>query len=101
MEVDLKRGIYKREATACSYQEEEWPEEFIFHGARDDMRCRSSDEGGITFAFIRLDRAMQVLILHWLSPGQEDGLVSGAEVKSAFAIKALGPLIRFIHQQAD
>jgi hypothetical protein len=36
VEVNLKRGVYKREATACNYQEEEWPEEFIFHGAKDD-----------------------------------------------------------------
>jgi len=51
VEVDLKRGIYKREATACNYQEEEWPEEFIFHGAKndievDDMNVMSADEGG-------------------------------------------------------
>jgi len=50
VEVDLKRGIYKREATACNYEEEEWPEEFIFHGAKndidvDDMNVMSADEG--------------------------------------------------------
>jgi hypothetical protein len=57
-EVNLKSGISEREATACNYEEEEWPEEFIFHGAGDDINVDdmdvddsdviASDEGGIT-----------------------------------------------------
>jgi hypothetical protein len=57
-EVNLKRGIREREATAYNYNAEEWPEEFIFHGARDDRNVISSDEGGSLIALIRLDRAM-------------------------------------------
>jgi len=60
VEVDLKSGVYEREATACNDYEEEWPEEFIFHGASDDNDVISSDEGGITVASIRLDRASKV-----------------------------------------
>jgi len=37
-EVDLKRGIRERQATAYNHNAEEWPEEFIFHGAGDDMK---------------------------------------------------------------
>jgi hypothetical protein len=55
VEVDLKRGIYKREATACNYQEEEWPEEFIFHGAGDDIKVISMMRWD-NIAFIRIDR---------------------------------------------
>jgi len=53
VEVNLKRGVNEREATAYNYYQEEWPEEFIFHGASDDI---SVDEGGrLPY---QLDRAM-------------------------------------------
>src|ERR1041385_284171 len=41
------------------------------------------------------------LVLHLLLPRQEDGFVSRPEVKTAFTIEALRPLIRFVYEQAD
>ena len=97
--VDLERGINKREATACNNYPEEWPEKFIFHGAGDDISVVQVMRGN-NAALIRIDRGCK-LILHWLLPRQEDRFVSGPKVKTTPTIKALGPLIRFIHQQAD
>ena len=99
-EVDLKRGINKREATACDNYPEEWPKVFIFHGARGDTLYRSSDEGD-NVTLIRTDRGFEELVLCWLLPRQENRFVSGAKMKTTTTIKALGPLIRFVHQQAD
>ena len=99
-EVEPQTGVKEREQAASSYYPKEWPEEFIFHGARGDMRCRSSDEVG-QLTFIRIDRGFEELVLRRLLPRQEDGFVSGPEVKTTLAIEALGPLIRFIYQQAD
>ena len=42
-----------------------------------------------------------LLVLHLLLPWEEDGFVSGPEVKTTFSIEALGPLVRFVYQQAD
>ena len=41
------------------------------------------------------------LVLHLLLPWEEDGFVSGPEVKTALPIEALGRLVRFVYQQAD
>ena len=99
-EIDLKRGIDERDATAYDNYPEEWPKVFIFHGARGDISVVSSDEGD-NAALIRIDRGFEELVLCWLLPRQENRFVSGPKMKTTTTIKALGPLIRFVHQQAD
>lgn len=41
------------------------------------------------------------LVLHRLVPGKENRFVCGSEIETAFTIKALGPLIRFVYQKAN
>jgi hypothetical protein len=98
--LDPERGINKREAATYNYYPEEWPEESIFHGARGDIRCRSSDEVGQR-SFNQDRSGVRKLVLRRLLTWQEDRFVSGSEVKTTLAIETLGPLIRFVYQQAD
>lgn len=99
-EVDLESGINKREATACDNYPEEWPKVFIFHGARGDTNVVQVMREN-NAALIRIDRGFEMLVLCWLLPRQENRFVGGPKMKTTFSIKALGPLIRFVHQQAN
>ena len=97
--VDLKRGINEREASAYNDYKEEWPEKFIFHGAWADTNVVQVMRGDNC---LNQDRSVVlILILDWLLPRQEDRFVGGSKMKTTSAIEALGPLVRFVHQQTD
>ena len=95
IEAEPRRGVNKREASACNDYPEEWPEEFICHGAKAGIVI-----GGINLALSGSGFELQ-LNPGWLLPGQEDCFVSSPKVKTTFAIEALGPLVRFVYQQAN
>ena len=100
-EVDLKRGINKRDADRMQLLPRGMARRICFPWRQGMTFMSSCDEWG-QVASIRTDRGDEVsLVLHRLLPWKEDGFVSGSEIETAFTIKALGPLIRFVYQQAN
>lgn len=57
-EVEPGTRVGKREDAASSYYPEEWPEEFVSHGARATNTAVFGERSGLPF--IRTDRGLNV-----------------------------------------
>ena len=100
-EVEPQTGAGERENSASCYYPEEWPEEFVSHGARGDGDVALWGEVNFAFYQGRSGVECKSLVLHLLVARQENGFVGRAKVKTTLSIKTLRPFVRFVDEKAD